>query len=894
MSNFSYFDKPVTNIIPLRDTNTKEIYKLIKGNNFKNETRILREKVAANVIENEQAEYKQNNFDFATFSATFKKRSIGNIDTYSSLITIDIDHLSKKDLETNLEIFRNDEYTHLMFVSPRGAGIKLIFLTNNTDYRLHKNYYSAIRKYIGDKYKIEVDKSGSDVPRPCFLPHDPDVYYNRQSKIWKDFVEKKSKKIDFERFDLLKLDDYDLKEMATYYITECPACGKGEAYIYKDGFQLRCSHKSCGFVKELVEKSNIDTVFESLEKDKKNDAIRRDFFKLLSFLDEFDRPIYFGKLAKLYEMTKTEVKQYYNKIIAQETEREKETQYVNADFKFNNPPDWQHSNSGIMYDNKKMIVNHPLYINGIGNDRSGNIFVEIRYGKNAEKNVYVGKKLISTKEITTLAEKDIMVNSENASDIIKFFQAWYQTNYDIFPRFEIVNQCGWFKDKFILPEKILSENGTDKNIKYVGVNVRKESYRGKGKIKDWLKILHIINDLDNAHVAKFMIYAAFTAPVLDKLNSENFIVHLFGKTSSGKSTVLRILASIFGTSSMGEDSQIKAWESTKNFHIRIAEELKNLPLFLDELSGKNIMNVSDIIYQLGNGVGKGKASYNDPMAVAEQRTFCTGTFSTGEPPILADGNNRGLNIRAWEIDQLPFGSSSVGAEIKAIEALLEENYGLAFEPFINEFFKKRDMYDQEYEIIDRKLSNEEERVMKIIKLIYVTGLIISDLFKLDWNIKSDISKVFDLISEKLEREDGENSTGAEFFEIVKQRFRIHESNFVNIKKGYDGKFIYENGKNYTLFQGLKGYIIEENDEKKTLAWVKSDFLDEFTDKKGVSNGNNMINIMKQEGIIREKRKQIKIKNLKIDYIFFENFFSSCELGDENDENEGKMAENDPF
>jgi hypothetical protein len=42
----------------------------------------------------------------------------------------------------------------------------------------HCDYFLAVAKYIRDNYGLEIDQSGKDVSRACFLPYDPDVFIN--------------------------------------------------------------------------------------------------------------------------------------------------------------------------------------------------------------------------------------------------------------------------------------------------------------------------------------------------------------------------------------------------------------------------------------------------------------------------------------------------------------------------------------------------------------------------------------------------------------------------------------------------------------------------------------------------------------------------------------------
>ncbi len=84
----------------------------------------------------------------------------------------------------------NDEYfeTELLFVSPSGDGLKWIISIDITE-ATHQNFFQAIANYIKEVYQLEVDKSGKDISRACFLPHDPEVYINPKylnAKIEKD------------------------------------------------------------------------------------------------------------------------------------------------------------------------------------------------------------------------------------------------------------------------------------------------------------------------------------------------------------------------------------------------------------------------------------------------------------------------------------------------------------------------------------------------------------------------------------------------------------------------------------------------------------------------------------------------------------------------------------
>lgn len=170
---FSYYKKPVTNVIPTKEITLIEVYNLIQGNEFASCTSTLR-----NIQDVKEArKYKAFNFDYVTFSGAFSKRNDKHLKKHSGLLTIDFDHISN--ISTLKEELLKDEYfeTELLFTSPSGDGLKWIIPIDLTKVK-HQDYFKAVANYIQHTYSLEVDGSGKDISRACFLPHDPNVFIN--------------------------------------------------------------------------------------------------------------------------------------------------------------------------------------------------------------------------------------------------------------------------------------------------------------------------------------------------------------------------------------------------------------------------------------------------------------------------------------------------------------------------------------------------------------------------------------------------------------------------------------------------------------------------------------------------------------------------------------------
>lgn len=170
---FSFFKAPIRNIMPYKDITLRDAYTYIKGPYAARQTEMLR----ALSTKEEARAFKANNFAYATFSGTFSKRANSALKQASNLMCLDFDHV--QDPATLAETLKEDGCleTALLFRSPSGDGIKWV-VQIDYDNHSHEWLFGAISNYILATYGVEVDKSGKDIARACFLPHDPAAYIN--------------------------------------------------------------------------------------------------------------------------------------------------------------------------------------------------------------------------------------------------------------------------------------------------------------------------------------------------------------------------------------------------------------------------------------------------------------------------------------------------------------------------------------------------------------------------------------------------------------------------------------------------------------------------------------------------------------------------------------------
>lgn len=114
-----------------------------------------------------------------TFSGTGKSEDIKKM---SGLIVMDFDHiLNLSSIKQRLE---NDPHTFLSFISPSGDGLKIVVKHNLKEPSQWQYLFFELEAYYLSRFSLQVDKSGKDISRMCFLPFIDDLYKNDNSSTW--------------------------------------------------------------------------------------------------------------------------------------------------------------------------------------------------------------------------------------------------------------------------------------------------------------------------------------------------------------------------------------------------------------------------------------------------------------------------------------------------------------------------------------------------------------------------------------------------------------------------------------------------------------------------------------------------------------------------------------
>ncbi|WP_018665969.1 BT4734/BF3469 family protein [Bacteroides gallinarum] len=116
------------------------------------------------------------------FAGTFGRFCNDALITPSGLVVIDFDRIPVQELSDVRNMLIKDPYTYAAFLSPSGRGYKvLVRVADNIDNTSHNEYLDALRDYYNSPFW---DENCKGISRACFLSSDPDLYLNRNSKVW--------------------------------------------------------------------------------------------------------------------------------------------------------------------------------------------------------------------------------------------------------------------------------------------------------------------------------------------------------------------------------------------------------------------------------------------------------------------------------------------------------------------------------------------------------------------------------------------------------------------------------------------------------------------------------------------------------------------------------------
>jgi len=303
--------------------------------------------------------------------------------------------------------------------------------------------------------------------------------------------------------------------------------------------------------------------------------------------------------------------------------------------------------------------------------------------------------LDGSKIIAALTDSGFPVYSHNKSDMIRYIAAYIQTNINYIPARDVTEQMGWQRDGgFVYGRHGQISTG----VSFVGADAGEqqaaESIAQAGEIETWG---HAISKIADHPYVMAAIYGSLAAPLLEILKAPSFAIDLSYQTSSGKTTALRVAASVWGNpDERAQTSMIRSWGGTQIGIERIASIMNGLPLILDDTKRARVYagksTATSALYTITNGAADLRGS---KAGLRMMRHWRTVLLSTGETRIVDASKDGGTAARALCLWGAPFGgtSSALGGKIELLNSALLDNYGHAGPAFVQWLVAHQSQWD---------------------------------------------------------------------------------------------------------------------------------------------------------------------------------------------------------
>ena len=264
------------------------------------------------------------------------------------------------------------------------------------------------------------------------------------------------------------------------------------------------------------------------------------------------------------------------------------------------------------------------------------------------------------------------------------------------------DRIGWHGNIYLLPDNSVL-GSADRRVVYTGAPIGSH-HATKGTLEEWQYQVAVLCKGNSMLTLGLCI--TFASVLLRRFKIESGGFHLYGESSTGKSTTLYVAASVCGE----PEEQIKSWHSTVAGAEARAKQCNDSLMINDELHQTTPKEAGAAAYKLFNGKGKVRSSILcDARPVAEWRLNCLSSGEIAYASFIKDG---GTNVRAGQavrmVDisadmEMGFGvfeniHDSVDSHefAELLKKRCSNYYGTPIRAFINEVINCSDQLEQAF------------------------------------------------------------------------------------------------------------------------------------------------------------------------------------------------------
>lgn len=384
----------------------------------------------------------------------------------------------------------------------------------------------------------------------------------------------------------------------------------------------------------------------------------------------------------------------------------------------------------------------------------------MQISKNKWRHFEIPTKLLTSMEgfPAALASYEVIIYPKKGHSAMAYTHSWLEKFKQTGVEINTYKHYGWQEnfDSFLLGDRLMQMNGEESTIiraTSITAGSRLDTdfrdFSAKGSAKEWAGIFNDIYNRPGAEPYMFASLALMSSPLVALLEVEDWNgipVAFTGDTGQGKTSVGVAACSIYGK---GRSFVFNANAATVNAFGPFMGTMRNMPCVLDELTGREPQQASDMLYGLSNGGSKDRADQKGNMS-AVRHSWKLISLITGNTNItesmhrLEKQRADASSVRIFEVTITPENGTKLfaGVNVQEMLAQLHEHYGIIGRYFIQATAKEKAKLRAAFLKLRAKLGYEsagyetrERFFIDLIATAHIGGMILKNMGYIQFDLK---------------------------------------------------------------------------------------------------------------------------------------------------------------
>lgn len=358
----------------------------------------------------------------------------------------------------------------------------------------------------------------------------------------------------------------------------------------------------------------------------------------------------------------------------------------------------------------------------------------------------------------------------------------------------------------------------------------------KGSYEVWLSLIQaeVIGNIPMEAALTIGLAAPLASLIGRVTGLEVLLFHLYGDSSKGKTTAIRVSVSPFGYPHTQEGGLIHTWNGTQNAILAPLRNNHGVPMAFDEASMLS-RDFTNLIYMLASGQDKARLTKEAELRDQAQWSGCL--LSTAEHSLFAKSNqNVGIQMRLFEIGNVTWTRSAQNAD--ALKEGLMQNYGhagpmfvkylmsLGTEALVERWRRWQQTILQELDSTDPFSSRLADKVAVLV----ATAELANESLMLGLNVASIQNMLTDTVTNSGEGRD----LATKAYEVFQETLARYEANFAADSQEFTPRELW-------------GKIIEPQGTRPRQVFILPNVFREWMDDAGFEDVNVVLGLWRERG-----------------------------------------------